>query len=68
VPNHLFVERGVDTARLREDLLDALVVAGETRATYLRQRQARRPRRVPVSDRLAVRSERSCHESGSETR
>lgn len=40
VPNHLLAECGVDTARLREDLLDALDVAGETRATYLRQRQA----------------------------
>ena len=44
VPNHLFAECGVDTARLREELLDALDVAGETRATYLRQRQAREQR------------------------
>ena len=40
VPNGLFRECGVDTDRLREDLLDALDVSGETRATYLRQRRA----------------------------
>lgn len=40
VPKGLFAECGVDTARLREDLLDALGVVGQTRATYLRQRQA----------------------------
>ena len=40
VPNALFRECRVDTARLREDLLDALGVAGETRAAYLRQRRA----------------------------
>ncbi|CAA9487183.1 MAG: hypothetical protein AVDCRST_MAG67-2208 [uncultured Solirubrobacteraceae bacterium] len=39
-PNGLFRECGVDTARLREDLLDALDVGGATRAAYLRQRQA----------------------------
>lgn len=40
LPNRMFSECGVETARLREDLLDALDVAGETRAAYLRQRQA----------------------------
>lgn len=39
-PNGLFTKCGVDIARLREDLLDALGVTGETRAAYLRQRQA----------------------------
>lgn len=51
VPHHLFTECGVDAARLREDLLDALDVAGETRATYLRQRQTRERRRQAASTR-----------------
>ena len=57
VPNGLFRECGVDTDRLREQLLDALAVTGETRATYLRQRQAaeRRQRAVRTPGRTPQR-------------
>ena len=48
VPNALFSECGVATDRLREDLLDVLGVAGETRAAYLRQRQATERRQRAV--------------------
>lgn len=51
VPNALFRELGVNVAKLRGDLLDALDVPSDTRKTYLDQRtayeQARDLRRPP---------------------
>jgi ATP-dependent Clp protease ATP-binding subunit ClpC len=40
IPNKLFAELGVDVARMREDLPDALEVSDDARRTYLRQRRA----------------------------
>lgn len=62
VPNGLFRECAVDADRLREDLLDALDVTGDTRAAYLRQRRAterrqraaRTPRQTDAEQRSAT--------------
>jgi len=51
VPNGLFAECGVRTRGVAQNLLDALGVVGQPRATYLRQRQAteRRQRAARLS-------------------
>jgi hypothetical protein len=55
VPNHLLDAAGVDLAKLRLDLLEALEVPADLREAYLRQRiaaeQARPPRRASRDDR-----------------
>jgi len=52
VPNHLLNELGVDVAKLRSDLLDALEVPTDLRDSYLRQRTAvEQARRPPKADR-----------------
>jgi hypothetical protein len=51
IPNKLFAEFGVDVARMREDLLDALEVSDDARRAYLRQRRAaERARRQRASE------------------